>query len=83
MPTRVQDLLVEVQRLHLHRVPQSSRPILCSQLVPREGPTNLLRFERRLVCLQYDITQRVHVEYSEVVVIRARKYVPERSSYQT
>jgi len=51
VPTRMQDLLVEVQSLHLHRVPQSPRPVLRSQLVPREGPTNLLRLERGLVRL--------------------------------
>jgi len=82
MPTRVQDLLVEVQRLHLHRVPQPPRPVLRSQFVPREGSTNLLCLERRFVRLQNNITQRVHIKYSEVVVVRARKHVPERSSYQ-
>jgi len=74
MPASVQNLLVEVQRLQLHRVPEASRTrrtVLGTILSAREGASNLLGFEGRLICLQDNVTQRVGVVYPEVIVIGA------------
>ena len=47
MPARMQDLLVEIQRLHSHVLPESAwPPVLRTHLVPWQRPTDLLRFER-------------------------------------
>ena len=48
MPARVQDLLVEVERLQSHVLPHASRShtVLHAGLVTRKGTTDLLRLER-------------------------------------
>ena len=79
MPASVQNLLVEVQRLQLHRVPEASRTrraVLGTILGAREGASDLLGFKGRLVCLQDNVTQRVGVVYPEVIVIGAGQDVP-------
>jgi hypothetical protein len=78
MPTCMQDLLVEIQRLQLHSIsePRLSRTVLSPRFHPRQWSTNFLSLESRLVCLQYDVAQRLRVVYPEIVVVRACQYVP-------
>lgn len=53
MPARVQDLLVEVQRLERHVLPHASwaHAVLHAWLVPWKRTPDLLCLERRLVRL--------------------------------
>lgn len=87
MPARMEDLLVEVERLLEHGLSEPTgrgglRAVLRAELaVRRDGPTHLLRLERRLVRLEHDVVQRVDVEYPEVVVVRACQHVPSRPPY--
>ena len=77
MPAGMQDLLVEVQRVQRHVFPQAAWPaVLHPDLVPRQRPTHLLRLERRLIRLEYDVIERINVVYPEVVVIRSSEDVP-------
>lgn len=77
MPAGVEDLLREVQRIHLHRVPQTwpRYPVL-SSLIPGQRSTNLLCLERRLVGLQNNVVKGVRIVYPEVVVVRSGQYMP-------
>jgi len=74
MPTRVKNLLVEVERVQLHGIPQRPRTRFDSGL--SHGSANLLGLEGRLVCLQNDVIECVGIEYPEVVVVRPRQHVP-------
>ena len=70
MPARMQNLLVEVQRFQRHVLPHSTRPpILHPCLVARQRATNLLRLERRLIGLQYNVVEGICVIYPEVIVV--------------
>lgn len=71
MPACVQDLLVEVQSVQRHSLPEPtwSCSVLCPHLVPRYRATDLLRLERRLVRLQNDVIHRVGIVYPEVIVV--------------
>lgn len=74
MPASMEDLLVEVQGFLGHILPQPSgaQTILCPKFIVWQWSANLLRFERRLICLQHDITERIHIKYPEIVMVRAR-----------
>lgn len=78
VPAGVEYLLVEVEGVLRHVLSQTAGPyaVLNAGLVSRKRATHLLRLERRLVCLQYDVTAAVDVEYTEVVVIRSRQHMP-------
>ena len=69
VPTRMQDLLVEVQRVRLHRVPKPSgpSPILRSRFTGCAA--DLLGLERRLIRLENHVLGCVGVVYPEVVMI--------------
>ena len=73
VPASMQDFLVEVKCIQSHVLPQSTRTyaVLCSttKFITRQRTTDLLGLERRLVCLQNDVVQGVHVVYPEVVVV--------------
>lgn len=75
MPTSVQNLLVEVQGVQLHGIPQISRPCsaILGTILSRNGTSDLLGFESRLVRLQDDVAQCVGVIYAEVIVVGASK----------
>lgn len=85
MPARVQDLLVEVQRFQGHVLPQSITrpPVLRPSLVTGQRTTNLLRFECRLVRLQYNVIESLAVKYPEVVVVRPGENVPARKEHRS
>jgi hypothetical protein len=74
VPARVKNLLVEVQRVHLHGLTQRPAVLSCGALARRD--CTLLNLERRLVRLQDNIGQVLRVVYAEVVVIRAREHMP-------
>lgn len=78
----MQNLLVEVQRLKLHRVLQPWLHAVLSYklLVTRQWPADFLRFECRLVRLQYNIVQRLHVEDAQVIVVGTGQHIPEKKS---
>jgi hypothetical protein len=71
VPARMKNLLVEVQWLELHGI---LRPwldtILSSQLlVTCQRTANFLRLECRLVRLQHNIIQCLHVKDAQVIVV--------------
>jgi len=80
MPTRVKNLLVEVERVQLHGIPQCP----WTRFHPGFGhwSANLLGLERRLVRLQDDVIECVGIEYPEVVVVRPRQHVPAEGKIQ-
>jgi hypothetical protein len=74
----MQDLLVEVECFQLHGFLQPTRPLpILRSLVGRERPSCLLLLECRLVSLEDHIIESVRVVYPEIVVVRARQYVPD------
>ena len=79
MPAGMKNLLVEVERVLSHVLPQTTGPyaVLSAGLVSRKRAAHLLCLERRLVRLQHDVTAAVDVEYAEVVMIRSRQHMPE------
>ena len=67
----MQDLLVEIQRLQCHVLPEPTwtHTVLHARLVAREGPADLLGLDRRLVRLQDHVVQGVRIKYPEIVVV--------------
>ena len=71
MPAGMQNLLVKIKGVQLHRIPKSTLSILHSSLLARQRP-NLFHFEGRFVRLQYDVLQGIGIVYPEIVMVRTR-----------
>lgn len=74
VPAGVEDLLVEVERVHRHGVAQRAA-VFQPWLVARKRTADLLRLESRLVRLKNDVGQRIRIVYPKVVVIRSGENV--------
>ena len=71
MPARMQNLLVEVQRLECHVLPHPTAwsSVLDACLVAWQRTSDLLCLECRLVRLKDDVIQGLDVKYPEIVVV--------------
>ena len=64
MPASVEDLFVEIDRVHVHAL----APWCPSHRCPRTS--HAVRSERRLVRLQQDVVVSLNIIYPEVIMVR-------------